>query len=373
MKRLIALIFTLLCLLPAALAGERGFGEILLDKTNLRRTPGGAILCKKQQGDSLYIVGEKRQGNHLWYRVNTVNADRKKRLTGWVRADTVVPPSALFTDIASVAADGKHLVALKKDGTVVFAGPQLLVASAADGQHPMYWQQVKKVAAGFYTAYGLLADGSLTMYGIRGFDANNPPQNMADLFAGSESMLGKTREGALYQFWGNNHNLLLPAGSKWVAASPLPIDASAPAVLMQDGRVQLLGDNVWPSLLVESVSTWHDIRQIAAGYRHITNNAPLSAYPFIAGIQKDGTVVAYGKQLPKETSAWQHITKLAGGDGFLLGLAEDGRVLVAGEHRSLISDVQQWTDIVDIAAGTTFAVGVQRDGRVVFAGTVVYE
>ena len=60
MKRLFALIL-LIALLPlCGLAHQRGFGEYAMDQVNVRRSPGGDILFKKQRGEELFILSWRK-------------------------------------------------------------------------------------------------------------------------------------------------------------------------------------------------------------------------------------------------------------------------------------------------------------------------
>ena len=94
-------------------------------------------------------------------------------------------------------------------------------------------------------------------------------------------------------------------------------------------------------------------------------------------LRSDGTVAVSGPALQGQGDVreWRNIVKIDAGYVFVLGLTEDGKVLLAGnagnrEAYNLLQSVSDWTDIVDISAGLGFAIGLKRDGTVVTAGSL---
>ncbi len=387
MKRLFCILL-LLCLLPVSgLAHQKGFGVYAMDAVNARQSPGGDILFKKQKGEELYILSWQESGGHTWYEVNTYDARRIKPVTAWVRSDMVIPPEALFTDVVQVAADCNLVVALKKDGTAVMGGELHKYPHLMFGEFPHTWHQVKQVAAGFLTVYGLKEDGSICQWGLRGpangttgvRDANGIPIRFCAIDAMQDTFLGLMADGSLYSFKENGQfRQVMPPGSGIT-------DFSAnngfydEAVFVRGGQVTSLSvfhesgfsDQDW-----EALAQWRDIVHIEAGFRspQMAGIAVIEeGAPMMAGIRTDGRVIALDPALNQEVSGWADIVEIQTGDGFLLGLRQDGSVVVAGKRGHLFTqDIKAWEDIVDIACGESFCAGVTRDGRVLFAGEVAF-
>ncbi len=124
------------------------------------------------------------------------------------------------------------------------------------------------------------------------------------------------------------------------------------------------------------ILSWRDIVHIEAGFRspQMAGIAVIEeGAPMMAGIRTDGRVIALDPALNQEVSGWADIVEIQTGDGFLLGLRQDGSVVVAGKRGHLFTqDIKAWEDIVDIACGESFCAGVTRDGRVLFAGEVAF-
>ena len=59
---------------------------------------------------------------------------------------------------------------------------------------------------------------------------------------------------------------------------------------------------------------------------------------------------------------------MAAGSHHTLGLAEDGRVLAAGDDSHGQCRTQAWRDVVAIAAGSRHSLGLRHDGVILAAG-----
>jgi len=383
MKRLIAILL-LLCLLPLpGLAFQKGFGEFAKDHVNLRKEPGGDILFRKDQGEELFILAQKERGGQTWYQVETYNAQRVAPVTAWVLSDMVKGPEALFSDVVQIAADGRNLIALRRDGTVVFAGSEFKYPHLREGQDPATWQDVVQVAVGTLTCYGLKKDGSLYRFGIRGpasgirgvlgTEGQNIP--FVSIDAQDDVLLGQMADGSLRQFWPyGGIDLLLPPGSEISDfAAWMPYYGIALAV--QGGRVRSLsgpqGLGVFSQEDQDRVAAWQDVIQVAAGFKtpDRVENQDIGSGPMVAAILKGGSVVALDPDLNREVNAWADIIKIVSGNGFLLGLTKQGQVLAAGPMKHLVAeDIRTWSGITDIAAGYAFCAGVTAEGGLLFAG-----
>ncbi len=387
MKRLCSILL-LLCLLPlSGLAHQKGFGVYAMDAVNVRESPGGDILFKKQKGEEVFIRSWKEHDGHFWYEVNTYDAQRVRPVTAWVRSDMVTPPEALFTDVVQLAANYNLMIALKKDGSVVMGGEMHKYPHLMRGEYPHTWRQVKQVAAGFLTVYGLKEDGSVCQWGMRGpangttgvKDAHGVNVPFSAMDAMEDTFLGLMADGSLYLFAENSQvQQVMPPGSGITDFSANLVIYDE-AVFVRDGQVSSLSafhGSAFADKDRETLAQWRDIAKVEAGFRFppTAGDAMLQGgVPMVAGIQADGRVIALEPALNQEVSSWTDVVEIESGDGFLLGLRQDGSVMAAGERAHLVAqDIESWTDIVDIACGWSFCVGLTRDGRVLFAGDVAF-
>lgn len=389
MKRFIACLL-LLCLLPLpGLAFQKGFGVYAKDQVNVRKSPGGDILFQKKLGEELFILAEKKRGEQTWYQVETYNVQRNRPVTAWVLADMVKGPETLFSDVVQIAAYGQVLIALRRDGRVVFAGSQFKYPHMREGHAPDTWQDVVQVAAGELTCYGLKKDGSLYRFGIRGpvsgIKGVPGPEGQTIPFikisAQDDLLLAQMADGSLRRLWKQGTvDELLPPGSAFSSfAAWLPYYCTA--LVVQDGRLRFLdgpdGHGVFTREQQDSVAAWQDVVQVAAGYKEVdetVKHPDLRISPIVAAIRKDGSVIAFDSKLYGEVASWAGIVKLVSGNGFLLGLTRDGQVLAAGPNKGLVAEeIKAWTGITDIAAGHAFCAGITPEGGLVFAGSAQFD
>lgn len=383
-----AALLLLVCAIPfASLAHQKGFGVYAINEVNVRESPGGDILFKKKKGEELFILNWQEYKGQTWYKVNTYNEHRSRPRTAWVRADMVISPEVLFSDVVQVAADYNLMIALKKDGTAVMGGEMHKYPHLMPGAFPDTWQNVKQVAAGFFTVYGLKEDGSLYRWGLRGpadgttglIAANGTVNRFTAMDAMDDTFLGLMADGSLYTFKESGQSLQLVPPGGGITDFAAGLDFYDEAVIARDGRVDSMSafyDSAFSDKDRETLGQWRDIVQVEAGYRFPVSRGDSFAEqgaPLVAGIRKDGTVIALDPQLNREVSAWAGIVKIESGGGFLAGLQQGGKVVVAGEGKRLVEkDIAAWDNIVDIACGHTFCVGLTANGKVLFAGEVQF-
>jgi len=128
------------------------------------------------------------------------------------------------------------------------------------------------------------------------------------------------------------------------------------------GHVELAGDldNVFHKYGYESVNGWTDVTEVAAGN------------DFVVGLKDDGKIVI------SENGVWNdwasdvmtHIVTVDACDEVVIGLRRDGTVVSVGRYGW--SQTEQWTDIVNVCSGGNRLFGVTADGRVCFAGEEKY-
>lgn len=133
----------------------------------------------------------------------------------------------------------------------------------------------------------------------------------------------------------------------------------------EDGTCVAVGNNVDQRC---AVAKWKDIVQVAAGANHTV------------GLRRDGTVVATGGktapagrdgQLPKKRSGqldvqrWKNVTQVVAGNGFTVGLKDDGTCLVTSRDALGPGAAAGWADLSQVVAVDDGVVGLKRDGTCV--------
>ena len=111
---------------------------------------------------------------------------------------------------------------------------------------------------------------------------------------------------------------------------------------------------------------WTDVASIDAGISTFPGD---SAYQYtFTAVRKDGSVLAAPDQLSDMLSSWRNIRKICIGYQWVLGLKDDGSVVILAPGGTKTPDVSGWTGITDIGNGGDYIVGVREDGTLVFAG-----
>ena len=126
--------------------------------------------------------------------------------------------------------------------------------------------------------------------------------------------------------------------------------------MIRNGKVYLVGDDYysWKSEL----DTWNDIISIS-----VKGN-------FVVGLNDDGTVVMAGK-VPEYyvgTKTWNDVISISTGQQYIVGLRSDGTVVAQGHNGDHQVDIDDWTNIVAIATGWRHTVGLDSDGEIHITG-----
>ncbi|MBE6783018.1 MAG: hypothetical protein E7536_03305 [Ruminococcaceae bacterium] len=101
------------------------------------------------------------------------------------------------------------------------------------------------------------------------------------------------------------------------------------------------------------------------------------AYFDVVAIKTGGTV--YAESEYSEVNSWKGIVEVSAGEDFVVGLQDDGKVLLAGtssfyetvdefDYLDDVKDVEDWENIVSISANSTFVAGLKSDGTIVATG-----
>ncbi|PYI53381.1 OmpL47-type beta-barrel domain-containing protein [Paenibacillus flagellatus] len=223
-----------------------------------------------------------------------------------------------WTNVESLDAGLKHVVAVTTDGKVYAAGVDNdVVCFSSDNlsQKATQWTQMKAVAAGDCFTVGLKADG--TVVGIGKMNGYGQISNLSD--------------------W---------SGIKQIAAGD-----NFTVGLTNAGKVVLKGNTDYGQ---GNVGGWSGIVQIAAGDM------------FILGLRSDGTVVSTGGP---DVSGWRDIVWISAGSSVAAGVTKDGKVVTAGPvFEEIKQQMETWTDIIQVSIRRqSHAVAVRKNGQAVAA------
>ena len=111
---------------------------------------------------------------------------------------------------------------------------------------------------------------------------------------------------------------------------------------------------------------------IVSGTRQATTIAAGNGYSI--GVHNDGTVVLAGNiDGEKDLSSWHDIVAVAAGDYHAIGLRSDGTVVAIGYNEGDQCDTSSWRNIVAVDAGFAHTVGLCSDGKVVAVGEKYFD
>lgn len=127
------------------------------------------------------------------------------------------------------------------------------------------------------------------------------------------------------------------------------------AILYMDGRVNVEGDNSYGQCNVQGLNETVFI---------------LCAPNCVYAVNKEGQVSIVGAVIDNKIKKWKSIKTLACGSFHVLGLSNDGTVMIAGDmlDNNMIDTVSNWKNVKSIAAATDCGVALFKDGTVGFAG-----
>ncbi len=256
-----------------------------------------------------------------------------------------------------ISAGRNHLVALRRDGTVVSAG------NNDEGQCDVQsWADIISVAAGYNYTVGLRADGTVVATGF-----NNKRQcNVQDwtdivaIYAGNTATdtVGVKADGIIVltgSLEGRTYPKEIPGrGDGMVEVCP---GWSGIIAVMEQGSIRYIhksGD-------MEGIEDWIGVIDAAIGTDHA------------AGVLFDGTIITAGRNISGQNDVldWTHIVAVSASNNNTAGLETEGTVVVVGSNDKGQLDTRQWIDVVAISVGPGFVTGLRIDGTLVVAGAVV--
>lgn len=126
--------------------------------------------------------------------------------------------------------------------------------------------------------------------------------------------------------------------------------------MIRHGKVFLAGDDEysWKSKL----DSWNDIVSVSV------------KGDFVIGLKEDGTVVMAGK-VPEYyvgTKTWNNIISISAGEQYIIGLRTDGNLVAQGHNGDKQADIDDWHDIVAVSTGWRHTVGLNSNGKIYVTG-----
>ena len=244
-------------------------------------------------------------------------------------------------NVKTIAAGGRHTVAVKEDGTVVAVGNEDAYSSGYSrysgySQSVKDWTDIEAVAAGFTHTVGLKSDGTVVAegYSISYYKGVESWYDIEAIAAGSFHTVGLKSDGAVVAV-GDNDNGQCNV-SDWEDIVAIAAGEDVTLGLKDDGTVVAVGNN--ESGQLDDVENWEDIVAITVDY---------AGNPY--GLKLDGDV--------EGSNSGDGVVAISGD----IELKSDGDV--KGGHRG----ESEWTDIIGISKHY-HSVGLKKDGTVVAVG-----
>ena len=241
-----------------------------------------------------------------------------------------------FEDIVALAAEDRHCVGLRADGTVVattYTGNPAEYAGRSDVDQ---WRDIVAISTFWSGTFGITKNRQVLVAGT-------------PIYHDEDKVV---YEGV--RTWSN----IVDVAAGFGHAIGLKADGTVVADIAYRHDRQILTKKVVRRSVKDSaccqVDDWRDIIAIAAGSLHSV------------GLKSDGTVVAVGSAHEGGTDVhnWTDIMAIAAHNGYTAGLKSDGTVVVTSDSYTAS---KRWTNVVAIAAGDVL-VGLKSNGTVVVAG-----
>ena len=235
----------------------------------------------------------------------------------------------------TISAGTHHVVAIKKDGSVVAVGDRF----GQDYCQVQDWIDIVSVAASDFLTSGLKSDGTVVV---------------------TSSEMLDFRE----------------AVSKWEDIVQISAAGRSVVGLKADGRIILVKQVAWENGvpiydLDEDLRQWTDIVAISVcNGNQIAGRNTWENSPAIAGLRRDGTVVLHGfdEKINQKVSEWSDIVSIHAAGYGVCGRKADGTIVGAYLNQNIGNAVSKWIDIVDVDSssveGGVYIIGIRLDGTV---------
>lgn len=252
-----------------------------------------------------------------------------------------------WNDITQISAGESHIVALKKDGTVLATGnrdeKQCSVKS---------WSNITAIDAGGNCTVGVKKNGTVVATGANDFEQCEVGDwsNIISVAAGGNHTVGLRDDGTVVAA-GNNLDGQCDV-KNWKNIEAVAAGDFHTVGLKSDGTVVAIGDNKNGEC---NVKDWKDIKAVAA------------CYGCTFGLKENGTVVAAGNtSAGSKVNDWSDVTAIdASGVGTVVAQKKDG-TFSTDRDTSTKPMLDNWKNVKLFSAGDGFAVGVEKNNIIDF-------
>lgn len=251
-----------------------------------------------------------------------------------------------------IAAGFNHILSLREDGTVLSAGNNIRGQCEVGD-----WDHVAAVYASYQLSAGLRTDGSVVVAGSDYLQESVASwRGVRSLALGRYHILGLLEDGTVISA-GYGSSECCDTGD-WTDIESVWAEGSISVGITRNGEVRLAGDATGEEELWERVRQWTDVRKIVMAVEGGTT---------FYGVFRDGTVLCAGRNeefygQPVDASG---IRDVAVGDGFLVGLREDGTLTAfTGDINSQKEEISTWSDIAALTGTMYHVAALRRDGMI---------
>jgi hypothetical protein len=255
-----------------------------------------------------------------------------------------------LSNAVSFAAGGRHVVALRGDGTVAAWGTndykQLTL--------PAGLTNVIAVAAGANHSLALKRTGTVVAWGDNRSSQTNIPiglSNVVSIAAGSAHSLALRRDGSMVR-WGD-YNAGTPSASNAVAIAAGGVHNLA---LLLDGTVAFWGSS---SHSLSPPFGLTNVVAVACGDNHSV------------ALRSDGNVFAWGKLSALPPASLSNVVQIAAGGDQTYAVFRDGSIQGWGAVGAAPGVPSGLHDVISVSAGAGFAVALSRSPCVMLQPTNV--
>lgn len=259
--------------------------------------------------------------------------------------------------------NGFMLFGLKSNGTLLSE----VFNKYVDGvPNTRKWKDITMIATIWNSVIGLKSDGSVISAGTINWDRTEQQKwtNITSILSTENHIVGRKTDGSYvaYGFKG------------------LPLQRPQSIILSDDwydiNSVIQIGDTLYglrnDGVVVREKSASLSARNFGCGWKNIKSIYPLIwTSKGLIGLTNDGDVIIDG---PLEGSLcevlhWRDIVALYPHPLSSYGVKRDGTVVMAGPNTKGQEEVRSWTDIISLATCNN-VVGLRKDGTVVSAGSI---